>query len=80
MKWTPKTIAIAAGALVLGVWYLKKQAGDTVKDAANAVNPTNPDNVFYEGVNSVGSAVSGDEHWSLGSWIYELTHEEVYDE
>ncbi len=80
MKWTPKTVAIAAGVVVLGAWYLKKKAGDTVQEAANAVNPTNPDNIFYGGVNEVGSAVTGDEHFSLGSWIYDITHDEEYDE
>lgn len=56
---------------VLALWYLKSKATETVKDVGNAVNPTNPDNVFYEGVNSVGGAVSGDQDFSLGVWLYE---------
>ena len=40
----------------------------------NAVNPLNNENVFYEGVNAVGESVSGQEGWSLGSWIYDITH------
>jgi len=80
MKWTPKTVAIAAGVVVLGAWYLKRQAGEALEKAGEAVNPTSDQNLAYQGVNSVGAAVTGDEHFSLGSWIYELTHEEVYDE
>lgn len=75
-KWTPKTTLIVAGVAVVGLWYLKRQGVQTVKDAANAVNPVNPDNVFARGVNSVGGAIAGEEDWSLGSWIYDLTHEE----
>lgn len=76
MKWTPKAVAITAGVAVLGAWYLKNQAGAAVKKAGQAINPTNRENVFYKGVNSVGGAVSGDDEFSLGSWIYDQVHDE----
>ena len=52
---------------LLALWYLKNRAGDV----AQAVNPTNPENVFYEGTNAVGEALTGDEHFTLGGWLYE---------
>jgi hypothetical protein len=57
---------IVAGVAVLGLWYVKGKAAQ----AAQAVNPVNPDNIFYGGVNSVGAAVTGDEGFSLGRWLY----------
>lgn len=68
MKLTNSQLLMLIGAGVLGVWYLKKSAGD----ALNAVNPTNNDNIFYSGVNSVGGALSDDDNFSLGSWVYDV--------
>lgn len=45
-KWTPKTTLIVAGVAVAGLWYLKRQAGETLADVGNAVNPVNQDNIF----------------------------------
>lgn len=64
--WNPKTVAIAAGLVIVGVWYLKNKATETVTDAANAVNPTNPDNVINAGFNSVYQSVTGSDG-SLGT-------------
>lgn len=72
--WNPKTVLIVGGVAVAGLWYIKSRAGDTVARAGQAVNPTNPDNIFYGAVNSVGRELSGDEHFSLGGWIYDITH------
>ncbi|MDL0433960.1 hypothetical protein QPM17_22730 [Marinobacter sp. TBZ242] len=74
MSFTNQQLLGIGIAGVLALWYLKSKATETVKDVGNAVNPTNPDNVFYEGVNGVGEAVTGDEHFSLGGWIYERFH------
>lgn len=69
----PKTqqlvILLAVAAAVL--WYLKTQAGETVR----RLNPTENDNYAYSGVNAVGEAVTG-EPWSFGAWVWELTHPE----
>lgn len=75
-RWTPKTTLIVAGVAVVGLWYLKRQATETVKQVGQAVNPTSRDNVFYRGVNSVGESLTGDEDWTLGGWIYDITHRE----
>lgn len=45
-------------------------------NAATAVNPLNPNNVFYTGVNNVGSAATGVKDWSLGSAFYDWLHPE----
>lgn len=74
MKWTPKTLAITAGVVVVGAWYLKRQAGQALASAGQAVNPVNPNNVFSRGVNEVGGAISGDENFSLGAWLWEISN------
>lgn len=84
-----KTDAEVAGVgivlVVLAAWYLKNKvvdglgAGvDAIKDAAEAtipyINPADTHNVIYSGVNGIGGAVSGDSNWTLGGWIYDVTH------
>jgi len=58
MKWTPKNLAIAAAAVVVTSWYLKKKAGEAVADVGQAVNPVNPENVFNRGFNALYGAVT----------------------
>lgn len=38
------------------------------------LNPASRENVAYQGVNAVGSELSGDDSWTLGGWFYDLTH------
>jgi hypothetical protein len=65
-----KTI-VAGGAVVLVIGYvLKKQAEAAVSTVAQAVNPVNPENIFYTGASSLTSAVTGNQT-SLGSQIYD---------
>lgn len=73
-KWTPKTTLIVAGVAVIGLWYLKGRAARAISEAGQAINPTNNQNVFYRGVNGVGEAVTGDDDFSLGGWIYDKVH------
>lgn len=42
----------------------------------DAIKPTSDQNLIYKGVNAVGGAVTGDTsgNWSLGSWLYDVTH------
>jgi hypothetical protein len=75
-KWTPKNVLIVAGVAAVGAWYLSRTAKGAIKDAGQAINPVNRDNVFYSGVNSVGEAISGDKNFTLGGWLYDLTHSE----
>lgn len=58
--------AIAAGV----VWYGKRQA----VTVAQAVNPVSDENIFYQGVNGIGSALTGSDSFDLGGWIYDITH------
>lgn len=63
------------GLVVLVIlWQARKDAIKVVGTVANAVNPVNPNNVFAGSVNAVGSALSGNSSWSLGSWLYDTTH------
>lgn len=41
---------------------------------ANAVNPASRDNLAYSGVNAIGAELSGQRDFSLGAWIYDVTH------
>ncbi len=70
-------IGVAVALLgVAGTVYLL--FGDKIKKAleaaGQAVNPTSDKNLAYTGVNAVGAAVTGDKDFSLGSWLYDVTH------
>jgi len=80
-----KTIII--GGVVIGIVGLivfftlrsdLKSAGaaavDVAGTVAHAVNPLNPENVAASSVNAVGQTLSGDKGWTLGAWIYDVTH------
>lgn len=60
-KAAPATIGAAVTA-----------AGDAVRDAAQAVNPLNPDNVFKRGADAVVQSVSGEPAATLGGKVFEL--------
>ncbi|GAA6171632.1 hypothetical protein NBRC116592_13020 [Colwellia sp. KU-HH00111] len=78
MKNILDTKAGAAAALgitaILAVYLFKKSIAQGASDAAYSIAPTNPNNIFSNGVNSVGKTLSGNEHWSLGGWIYDVSH------
>jgi hypothetical protein len=69
-------VVLVAGLGVLAIVLYKAvpKLADAAAGAANAVNPLNHDNVFAGGVNNVGAAVSGDPGWTLGGWVYDVTH------
>lgn len=76
MTLTDKQFLYLGAAVVLGVVYLSGRPAAAVKAAGQAVNPVNPENIFYEGTNAVGGAISGRENFSLGVWLYEVIHGE----
>lgn len=43
---------------------------------STTINPASDQNIVYRGVNAVGGAISGDDSWSLGSWIYDVFNPE----
>lgn len=78
-------IKLALGAAAVGVVYFsyKKLTGAAGEafDAATGfasttLNPASDQNLIYKGVNAVGAAATGDTSggWSLGGWIYDITH------
>lgn len=77
MKLQPEHyLMIAAAAAGLYLVYSAKQG---VKAVATGLDITSGDNFAAAGVNKVGKAVSGDAGWSLGGWIYDVTHPEAAD-
>lgn len=52
-------------------------AGDFVgTQAATTFNPASDQNFVYRGVNGMGSSLTGDQHFTLGGWLYDVTHPE----
>ena len=70
---TNKIIGYGAAGLVvfLGGRKIIKEA---LGDAGQAINPVNNNNIFKRAVDAVGGAVSEDESWTLGGWVYDITH------
>jgi len=73
------------GAAIAGVgfvaWQLTKAARAGATLAAEglatvgaAINPASDQNLAYRGVNAIGSGITGDSSWTLGGWIYDVTH------
>lgn len=70
--------AVAVGLVVYGYRKVSAAAGSVgtsiaavAEDAVNAINPASDQNLAYRGVNAIGSAVTGDNSFSLGSWLYD---------
>lgn len=83
MKIAPNTQTLLAGAAVvfLAAWYLQSKlsnGGRILADAAGTVapyiNPADPNNIMYSGIGAVGTVISGDYDWSLGTWLYDVSH------
>lgn len=74
-------ILVALAVVTIGGIVIARKAAkagaaaiDLAKSGAWAVTPWNQDNVIYGGVNSAGAAVTGDSNFTLGGWIYDVTH------
>jgi len=86
MKSEDKRFYIITG-LVLGAAYYfggKAQAsiGRGIDSTLTAINPADNGNFVYRGVNAIGDVFDdgGDnDSFSLGSWIYDVTHPEGRD-
>jgi len=69
--------ALGSGAvdLITGtVGGVVHQAGQVIADNPAAFVPADPANIVYGNINSAGAAVSGNQNFSLGVWLYDLTH------
>lgn len=72
---TRNTILLGGGALLALAWLARRQAGAV----GAALNPADPENLVYGGVNAVGDVLDNgqdDDSFSLGSWYYDLLHPE----
>lgn len=79
-KLLNSNVGLALVVTVIGagfVYYSANKAKQAVNDVGQAFNPVNQDNIFASGVNAVGAKISGNGHWSLGGWIYDITHDDV---
>lgn len=74
---TVKTAAIVAGVAVVAylLWRAKGAIGEAI---STTLNPASDQNAAYKGVNAIGSTLTGDQDFSLGSYLYDLTHSD-YD-
>lgn len=77
---------VVAGVALVGLYIISRivggRLGDTAYKVVQAVNPANPDNLVYSGLNAVGDITDDgedDNSFSLGAWIYNVTHEDEFD-
>jgi hypothetical protein len=82
-----KTDLLIVGGVALALfgvaWWAKNKIADVggaIVDVAGAavpyVNPVDSRNLAYTGVNAVGTAVTGDSGFSLGTAIFNATHKD----
>jgi hypothetical protein len=76
-------IAVGAGVVAVVLYLSAGAAKKAAGAAANAMNPVNPNNVFATAVNSIGGVLvsdpqgngkNADGSWTLGGWLYDVTH------
>lgn len=89
LKGDAIAVGIAGVVLLAAGWYAKKKAGeaadalaklaqegiDAAKKALPYVDPTDDRNLAYQGANGFYQAVTGDKVGTLGTGIYDATHE-----
>lgn len=68
---TPAGQVVIIGAVVATAAYLIERKARKV---GNAVNPVSNENMFYQGTNAVGEAVTGDRDFDLGYWLHDVIH------
>ena len=65
-------------AAIVAVLYLARRVGGAAAQAANAIvpsiNPADSRNIVNRAVAGVGAAITGDSDFTLGGWIYDITH------
>lgn len=70
-----KGVIGAATGVVGGV---VSATGDIIADGynsiPNAIKPSSPDNIANQATNKIGAALTGDKNFTLGGWIYDVTH------
>lgn len=72
-----RNVALAAGAVLAlaAIGYVAaRRAGQAIAANSHLINPTDSRNLVYQGVNEVGSSITGEANFSLGGWLYDITH------
>lgn len=81
-------VKLGLGVVVLGgaaalIWAYKERAQKAAGDLVTAFNPTSPENVAYQTINTWGGNLTtdpmgpgkyADGSWSLGAWLYDVSH------
>lgn len=70
----PRVLPSIAKAVGGALPAVGNAAGQVAGAAVGVVNPVNPENIFYQIANGVGTGISGDKDFTVGGWLYELTH------
>lgn len=71
-------ILLGLGAFV--AYSIAVKAKAAAGAVSNAVDPTNSENIFANGVNAVGDLLDdgqSDDSFSLGGWLYDITHDDI---
>jgi len=71
---TKAGLVVAAAAVAAVALYVAEKK---VRDAGQAINPLNDNNVFASGVDAVGAKLTDNERFKLGIWIYDVFHDDV---
>ena len=75
---TKAGMVVAAGATVLVLAYFaEKKVRAVSNDVIDAIDPTDPDNIFATGVDNVGASLTGNENFKLGAWVYDVFHPRI---
>lgn len=60
--------------LLAFIGYKLSGAKEVLGAVVDKVNPASDKNLAYQGVNGIGSALTGDSDFTLGGWAYDSTH------
>lgn len=75
---TDKQFFIVAGVVLVVAGYAAYRAVKAVDVVSETfktdLNPANQDNIINRAFTDTVRSVSGVENWTLGGWIYDLTH------
>lgn len=84
MKITQTQVTLGLGIVgLLAVYFVGRKAVQGAATAANAINPLNQNNMFSSAANAVGGTLvtdpngpgkNADGSWTLGGWLYDVTH------
>ncbi|HEX5129607.1 MAG TPA: hypothetical protein VFV90_07670 [Usitatibacter sp.] len=75
-----RNLALGIGA-VLGLafvgYLVVRRTGQAIANNVELVTPTSDKNLVYQGANAVGQSITGDSSFTVGGWLYDLTHPDI---